>query len=66
MYHDGFDFQAGIVTSPFIAATLVGVSLDSSCYLSYPLVNSIEIAIEQPDHFYIRGGANGLADIGKI
>src|SRR3984957_16133164 len=24
MYHDGFDFQAGIVTSPFIAATLVG------------------------------------------
>src|ERR1700722_3829569 len=25
MYHDGFDFQAGIVTSPFIAATLVGI-----------------------------------------
>src|ERR1700721_2417422 len=24
MYHDGFDFHAGIVTSPFMAATLVG------------------------------------------
>ena len=22
MYHDGFDFQAGVVTSPFIAATV--------------------------------------------
>src|SRR5271156_4772609 len=25
MYHDGFDFQAGFVISPFIAATLVGI-----------------------------------------
>src|SRR5580704_5435247 len=24
MYHDGFDCQAGVVTSPFIAATLIG------------------------------------------
>src|SRR5580698_9713360 len=24
MYHDGFDFQAGRVTSPFMAATLTG------------------------------------------
>src|SRR5580698_2521166 len=35
MYHDGFDFQAGVVISPFIAVTLVGTSVAVRTSISF-------------------------------